>query len=259
MDIRGGATGVIGDYGFVHAIALAGGSLFGLEAASGVTAELLAQGGYNVHWSAIPLVSGGIVYDFGPRENSIYPDVRLGRVALQNARAGQFPLGARGAGASVTVGTGLTAETSGQGAAFRDFDGLKIFVCTVVNAVGVVFDRQGQVIQGNLDPVTGQRSRLVADLTGTRGPDPGQEAAGVNTTLTVLVTNQTIRGHELTQLGRQVHSSMARAIQPFHTASDGDVLWTVATGQIQQEQWSPMALGMAASELAWDAVLAAHP
>ena len=56
MDIRGGATGVIGNYGFLHALALAGGSLFGLEAASGVAAELLARGGYKVDWPSIPLV-----------------------------------------------------------------------------------------------------------------------------------------------------------------------------------------------------------
>ncbi len=262
MDIRGGATGVVGNYGFVHAIALARGSLFGLEAASGVAAELLAQRAYNVHWTAIPLVSGGIIYDFGPRANSIYPDIRLGRAALQSAHPGQFPLGARGAGISAAVGKGsasLHPETSGQGAAFRDFGGLKIFVCTVVNALGVIYDRRGHVIRGNLNPNTGLRAPWTEGLAETMPTEPRPVSTGVNTTLTVLVTNQVLQGHELTQLGRQVHSSMARAIQPFHTSMDGDVLWTVSTGQIQKAQWSPTALGVAASEIAWDAVLAAHP
>ena len=118
LDVRGGAPGVIGDYGYVNAISLAGGSLLGLEAASGVAAGLLAQGGYKASWQDIPLVSGGIVFDFGTRSNSIYPDKRLGRVALENAVPNRFPLGARGAGIAVTVGKGLAfdrGEPAGQG------------------------------------------------------------------------------------------------------------------------------------------------
>ncbi len=262
MDIRGGATGVIGDYGFVHAIVLAGGSLFGLEAASGVTAELLARGGFNVSWGTIPLVSGGIVYDFRPRANSIYPDKRLGRAALGSAEPGRFSLGARGAGASVAVGKGFASgqpEAAGQGAAYREIDGAKIFVCTVVNAMGVVYDRNGRIVRGNLHPDTGQRSSFLADLAGKADLASQPAPTGGNTTLTVLVTNQAVRGHELTQLGRQVHSSMARAIQPFHTSFDGDVLWTVSTGAVNLDQWSTTSLGVVAAELAWDAVLTAHP
>lgn len=64
----------------------------------------------------------------------------------------------------------------------------------------------------------------------------------------------------LRQLGREVHSSMSRAIQPFHTAIDGDVFYTVSTGEIEgQESLVQGGLGVLASELAWDAVLAAIP
>ena len=258
MDVRGGSPGVIGDYGFVHAIALAGGSLLGLEAASGVAAGLLARGGYRASFSDIPLVSGGIVFDFGRRDNSIYPDKRLGRAALDAAVPGRFPFGARGAGVSVTVGNGLrydSGEPSGQGAAFRDIGGVKVFACVVLNAVGAVFDGDGKVVRGHLDPHTGRRSSLVENLERyvDREPEPG------NTTLTVVVTNQTVVGHDLTQLARQVHSSMARAIQPFHTRDDGDALWVVSTSEVNPARWSLSALGVAASEVVWDAVLAAHP
>ena len=262
MDIRGGATGFVGDYGFVHAISLAGGSLFGLEAASGVAAELLAQGGYKANWGAIPLVSGGIVYDFRGRQNSIYPDRNLGRAAIQSARPGLFALGSRGAGMSVAVGKGfssLQAERAGQGAAFLDVGGVKFFACVVLNAMGAVYDRRGQVVRGNLNPETGKRVSVWEELDRMAYLNPGTGTQAGNTTLTVLVTNQLVQGHELTQLGRQVHSSMARAIQPFHTSTDGDIFWTISTGEVAHEEWSTLMLGVAASEVVWDAVLAAHP
>ncbi len=258
LDVRGGSPGVVGDYGFVHAITLAGGSLLGLEAVSGVAAGLLARGDGNVRWDTIPLVSGGIVYDFGGRDNGIYPDKRLGRAAFDSAMPGRFPLGARGAGIFVTVGNGFAfdrGEPAGQGAAFREIGGVKFFACTVLNAIGAIFDRNGKIVLGHRDPATGERSSFADDLARHIGKKPAQG----NTTLTVLVTNQTVQGHDLVQLGRQVHSSMARAIQPFHTRDDGDAFWAVSTREVHRPEWSVTALGVAASEVVWDAVLAAHP
>ncbi len=121
-DVRGGSPGRLGGFEWVHAICLAGGSLYGLEAATGVAAEILAQRGYEVGWTNIPNVSGAIVYDFGRRATTVYPDKALGRAALASAREGVFPLGARGAGRSVSVGKtfGLErGEPGGQGGAFR--------------------------------------------------------------------------------------------------------------------------------------------
>ena len=271
MDVRGGSPGVLGDYGFVHAIVLSGGSLPGLEAVSGVSAELLEQSGEAARWNTIPLVSGGIVYDFGGRNNGIHPDKRLGRAAFAALGTGRFPLGARGAGIAVTVGNGFAfdrGEASGQGAAFRDLGGVKIFACTVLNAVGAIFDRKGALVRGHLDPETGARSTFAEDLerrvgqanaaSSTTGAAPGT-APGRNTTLTVVVTNLRLQRHDLMQVGRQVHSSMARAIRPFHTRDDGDTLWMVSTQEVELPQWSPTALGVAASEVVWDAVLTAHP
>ena len=170
------SPGIVGDYGFVHAISLAGGSLLGLEAASGVAAGLLARQDGSARWDSIPLVSGGIVFDFGGRDNSIYPDKRLGRVALDNARTGRFPLGARGAGIAVTVGNGFEfdrGEQAGQGAAFRAVGGIKIFACTVVNAIGAVFDRSGEVVLGHVDRATGKRSTFADDLEESSGGAAG--------------------------------------------------------------------------------------
>jgi L-aminopeptidase/D-esterase-like protein len=254
-DVRGGSPGVIGTPGIADAICLAGGSAYGLEAATGVQAELLERRGLSTSWDDIGIVHGAIIFDFGRRENAVYPDKELGRQALRNAREGLFPCGARGAGRSATVGKtfGLErGEQSGQGGAFRAIGDTRIAVFTVVNAYGAVVDRSGNVVRGYYDAATKTRTSL-ADALEERltAPPPG------NTTLTVVVTNQILDARSHRQLAAQVHASMARAIQPFHALVDGDVLFAVTTAEVDNDALDPMTLAVVASELAWDAVLAA--
>jgi L-aminopeptidase/D-esterase-like protein len=71
----------------------------------------------------------------------------------------------------------------------------------------------------------------------------------------VVVTNQELNARSLRTLGRQVHVSMARATQPFHTLLDGDVLYAVTTNQVANPVLEDIGVGVVASELAWDAVL----
>jgi L-aminopeptidase/D-esterase-like protein len=270
VDIRGGSHGTILTEGRdrLHAICLAGGSALGLEAAAGVTAELFAQRDYATGWTDIPITSGGIIFDYNlRRNNAIYPDKALGRAALRAAAPGRFPLGSHGAGCSATVGKSLRptheGESSGQGGAFVQVGPTRIAVFTVVNAVGAIVDRQGRVVRGNLDPATGERHHLAERIQQTIDPSPESEPSPGNTTLTVVVTNQrlnTERGlaWSLRQFGRLVHTSMARAIQPFHTVYDGDVLWAVTTNEVDNPALNDVALGAIASELAWDAVLCCY-
>jgi 6-aminohexanoate-oligomer endohydrolase len=253
VDIRGGSPGTIGNYEWAHAVCFAGGSLYGLEAACGVAAELMAMRGYTVGWTDIELVLGAIVYDFGRRDNPIYPDHALGRKALRAAQEGVFPLGRHGAGRSVTVGKtfGLEqGEFSGQGGAFRQIGPTKLAVFTVVNAFGAIVDRDGNVVRGHFDPERGTRTALVEGLESQL-----PRTAPGNTTLTLVVTNQQLGRRELKQLGVQVHASLGRAIQPFHALVDGDVLYTVSTAEVENEELTSVSLGILASELAWDAVL----
>jgi L-aminopeptidase/D-esterase-like protein len=270
VDIRGGSHGTILTEGRdrLHAICLAGGSTLGLEAAAGVTAELFARRGYATGWTDIPITSGGIIFDYNlRRDNAIYPDKALGRATLRAARPGLFPIGSHGAGCSATVGKSLRptheGESSGQGAAFRQVGPTKIAVFTVVNAVGAIVDRQGRVVRGNLDPRTGERHHLVDGLATSLATGSQREPVPGNTTLTVVVTNQKLnvdRGlaWSLRQFARLVHTSMARAIQPFHTIYDGDVLWAVTTNEVDNPAVNDVALGALASELAWDAVLCCY-
>ncbi len=257
IDVRGGSSGTIGNtYEWAHAICFVGGSLYGLEAACGVAAELKAMRGDGVGFDEIELVFGAIIYDFGPRQNAIYPDRELGRAALRASREGVFPLGARGAGRSATVGKTFSfeeAETSGQGGAFRRLGETRIAVFTVVNAFGAVVGRDGAVVRGHRS-AEGTRTPLV-DALEARLP----KATPGNTTLTAVITNQRLDNRSLRQVAVQVHASMARAIQPFHALVDGDVLCAVTTNEVDNEELTAMSLGVVASELAWDAVLASVP
>lgn len=231
MDIRGGLVGFVGDYDAVDAICLTGGSLYGLEAVSGVMAEMFAR----KEWSLLDIatVSGACIFDYPGRDKVVYPDLQLGRAALRAAREGAFPLGRRGAGIHAGVG---------QGGAFRREGDVRIAVFTVVNAPGAVVDREGRV---------GKERILLAGELAEDTP------VTQHTTLTAVVTDQTLSRRELVQVGRQVHASMGRVIQAFHTLNDGDVLFTLSTRAAAVGTLHSDRLADIASELAWDAVLCA--
>jgi L-aminopeptidase/D-esterase-like protein len=274
LDVRGGAPWHSGAEDIVNAISLAGGSVYGLEVATGVAAELFTEGGYR----DLVAVSGAVIYDVsvveepdGFRSKGIYPDKALGQEAVRARQPGRFPLGNQGAGSGAYVGQWANwpneRERGGQGGAFRQIGEIKIAVFTVVNALGVIVDRQGEVVRGGLDQRTGVRTTPIQDaeaiLQGESvrlQPDAAPLPGGLtrHTTLSVLVTNVAFPRELLRQLGRQVHSSMARAIQPFHTPDDGDILFTVSTGEVAADDVDSTALGVIASELAWDAVLASY-
>lgn len=257
VDARGGAVGMSGGYDFNHAICLAGGSVYGLAAAAGVSDELLARRDNRTRWDDLQLVSGAVIYDFSCRDSAVYPDAELGRAALRQAREGRFPVGRCGAGRTASAGKVEfgRAEFAGQGAAFGVFGEAKVLVATVVNAVGAVVDRDGGIVRGNYHAGEGVRRHPRVDYAETIG-EPAPSVMG-NTTLTVMVTNVRLSDVELLQVGRQVHSSMHRGIQPFHTLTDGDVLFALTTDEVDLAGVEPTGLGTLASEVAWDAILSA--
>src|SRR5204863_279499 len=83
------------------------------------------------------IVAGAIIFDWGPRDNAVYPDKELGRAARRSAKHGAFPLGLRGAGRSATAGKLFAyeqGEPAGQGGAIREVGETKVAVFTVVNS-----------------------------------------------------------------------------------------------------------------------------
>jgi L-aminopeptidase/D-esterase-like protein len=229
----------------------------GLEATAGAGAEIFARNGYNLDRQ--PVMNGAIIFDYGGRQNRIYPDKQLGRAAVKAARPGVFPLGARGAGRGAGVGGVFgMGEPNGQGGAFRKIGEAKFAVFTVVNSLGAIHDRSGSVVRGNRNPRTGERTPMAVEMEKRLGDQKSVKPPTRNTTLTVVVTNVKLDRNWHKQFARQVHSSMARAIQPFHTIYDGDVLFAVTTNEVRTDLHITT-LGMIASELAWDAVLSSAP
>jgi L-aminopeptidase/D-esterase-like protein len=282
IDVRGGAPGTVNattlmnayEARMVQAVVFSGGSWFGLSAATGVANGIKAMNNAAGNVDAIPDVVGAIIYDVGGRRYSrITPDDRLGQSALQAATVGTFPLGPRGAGRFAMQGSyylrGTSADRfaewahSGQGGAFRTIGPTKIGVFTVVNALGAIVDRSGRMVRCQRNAVASPCPAIVDKLKSfapiAPTPNPAEGAPTNNTTLTLVVTNQKLPFWALQRMAAQVHGSMNRAIQPFATAADGDVLVAVTTDEVDNATLSATDLGVVASELAWDAVLRSVP
>jgi L-aminopeptidase/D-esterase-like protein len=281
-DVRGGSPGTVNAHAvrlgyeeaFINAVVFSGGSWYGLSAATGVANEIKrikrAEGSYDF----IAGVLGGIIYDVGGRRFSrITPDDDLGATALRAAESNRFPMGATGAGRFAMQGVYYIDREgadpyavwphSGQGGAFAQSGPTKVAVFTVVNALGTIVDRNGRVVRCHRnDPGVpcGPVAELIDGTLGRRTsqPDPA-DGPTENTTLTLVVINQKLTFAQLQRLAVQVHGSMARAIQPFATEADGDVLYAVTTDEVENPDLSAVDLSVLASELAWDAVLNSVP
>lgn len=275
IDTRGGGPGTVNapymDLGYdlpeLDSIVFAGGSWYGLEATTAVASALkddgLRDGDAFAQIPNIAMSVGSIIFDFGGRRlNEIYPDKQLAQTAFRAAKTGSFPLGARGAAASAVTGGlfGCNAH-SGQGAAFKQIGDLKIAAFTVVNALGVITDRNGRVVSCYKDkawPQDLKASELLSKHAYGEWSSP-EKTDKKNTTISLIVTNQKLDPAELKRLAVQVHTSMARGIQPFASIFDGDVLYAVSTQELDKAVMPPVTLGVAAGEIMLDAILSSVP
>lgn len=285
IDVRGGGPGTVNsdylrlgyEYPEVDAVVFAGGSWYGLETVTAVATALKDDGirdgnAFSLEPN-IALSIGSIIFDFGPRRlNEIYPDKRLAQAAFRAARPGIFPLGAYGAGRFAKTGGFFGCNAySGQGGAFRQVGKVKIAAFTVVNAFGVITDRDGRVAAcypGAGWPRDLRTTDLMTNFPDSRNPawegvPRTDRTAHHNTTVSLIVTNQKLAHAELQRLAVQVHTSMARALQPFATQFDGDVLYAVSTNELDDPDGGPglssADLGAVAGEVMWDAVLSSVP
>lgn len=284
IDVRGGGPGTVNsdymrlgyNYPELDAIVFAGGSWYGLEGATAVASALkddgIRDGDAFSDTPNIAMSVGSIIFDFGPRRlNEIYPDKRLAQAAFRAARPGVFPLGAQGAGRFAKTGSFFGCNAySGQGAAFRQIGEVKIAAFVVVNALGAVTKRDGSLAACYGDK-SWPKDLHIADLmngypdsakAGWTGPSE-EKPSPKNTTISLIVTNQKLDPAELQRLAVQVHTSMARALQPFATQFDGDVLYAVSTAEFEpknaEEGLPPVGLGVVGAEVMWDAILSSVP
>ncbi|MCX7224564.1 MAG: P1 family peptidase [Burkholderiales bacterium] len=242
-----------------HAILLAGGSAWGLDAAAGVMRWLEEQGiGLDVKFGLVPIVPAAVLFDLPVGDARIRPDAQAGYLACQAASRQPPAQGNVGAGAGALVGKlfGLArAMRGGIGSASVTLDGVTVGALVACNALGDVIDPDtGQVIAGARTAdgkalLNIRRAILAGDM-------PQPLLAGTNTTIGVIATDAILTKAQAHRLAQVAHDGLARSINPVHTLSDGDALFTLGTGQAGKTA-GMMVLGTLAAEVTARAVVRA--
>ena len=217
----------------VHAIVLAGGSAWGLDAATGAVRWLEEQGvGLDVGVGRLPLVPAAVLFDLLVGDMRVRPDAAAGYAACAAASSVDPAEGNVGAGAGASVGKmfGMArAMKGGVGTASVTVDGVTVGALIACNAVGDVLDPDTARI------VAGARTADGLQLLDTRRALLRGELAqsvlpGTNTTIGVIATDAVISKAQAQRLAVAAHDGLARAINPVHTQLDGDTLFTLGTG-----------------------------
>lgn len=200
----------------INAVCLAGGSAFGLGAADGVMRRLAERGvGVATGVRPVPIVPAAILFDLGVGDSDAFPDAGAGYAATLAAEANDGRLEGRvGAGTGATVaklgGMGGAAPGGIGSAARRLADGSVVGALVVNNALGNIHARDGRPLV-------------------TAGPGPLPPPV-VNTTLVVVATDARLDRAGCRKLAELGHDALAIGIRPTHTMFDGDVVFSLATG-----------------------------
>lgn len=237
----------------VHAIMLAGGSAWGLEAATGAVRWLEEHGvGLDVGVGRLPLVPAAVLFDLHVGDMKVRPDAAAGYTACAAATHEPPAEGNVGAGAGAVVGKmfGLQhAMKGGVGTASVTVAGVTVGALIACNAVGDVVDPD----TGR--PLAGARAADGLTLRDTRhallrGEPPHPLLAGSNTTIGVIATDARLTKVQAQRLAVAGHDGLARSINPVHTMSDGDTLFTLATGHVPHHPGMMVLATMAAEAVA---------
>ncbi len=237
----------------IDAIALSGGSAFGLDAASGVQAWLKEQGrGFAVRSARVPIVPAAILFDLlGPGDKAWgrYPPYReLGYAAAARAQAGDVALGSVGAGTGATT---VNCKGGIGSASARTREGHTVGVLAAANAAGSMligdgpwfwaapFEQNGEFGGRGLPPAPFPDDALVPRTKGSLRE---------NTTLAVVATDAILTKAQAKRVAVMAQSGLARAVYPVHTPLDGDVLFAVSTGR-RPLAATPAAMTAALAEL----------
>jgi L-aminopeptidase/D-esterase-like protein len=241
----------------IHAVVFAGGSAFGLEAASGVRRFLEHKGvGFPTGAARVPLVVAAILYDLEIGKANVRPTREMGESAAAAATGKAVAEGAVGAGTGATVGKVLgmrQAMKSGLGSYTVALEGpyssVKVSAIAAVNSVGDVRDpATGKIIAGT------RQAPDSMEFAGSARLVLGGRPAGFrrqNTALVAVATNAVLTKPEAGKLAELATVGMARVIDPPHMMSDGDLAIALSIG----EDHAPVdALGVAAEEAVAQAI-----
>ena len=252
VDVRGGAPGTretdllnpVNLVENVHAVLLAGGSAFGLDAASGVMRYLEEQKiGFDVGVAKVPIVPAAILFDLGLGRADRRPDAQMGYEAAASASSDAPHEGNFGAGTGASVGKMFGAKQamkSGIGTASLEVGGgVVVGALIAVNAFGDVVDPQTSAIiaglrSADVGPIHLGQAGTFADTLKMMQTFFGRTvlsfATKVNTVIGVVATNAAFTKAEATKMAQMAHDGLARAIRPAHTMLDGDTIFALATG-----------------------------
>lgn len=223
--------------GEVHGVCLTGGSSFGLDAAGGVVRFLEERGrGLSLGPFILPKVPCAVIFDLPITGGRGRPGPELAYAACQNAREGATGRGNLGAGAGATVGKlfGLErAMKGGVGGALHHGGGVMVGSLCVVNAFGDVLDEAGEIMAG----ARGEDGRGFAGTASWFMAGGRRRAFHVadNTTLAVVTTNAILDKGGACKVAAMAHHGLVRAINPVHTAFDGDLVLVLASGQVEAD------------------------
>jgi len=250
VDIRGTAAGtrqidaltLLHLVDKIHAILLAGGSAFGLDAAGGVMAYLEERGkGFDVGKTKIPIVPTAVIFDFGIGDFRVRPDHQMGYRACLNASK-KVEEGSVGVGVGATVGKLFGIDRAMKGgvgtSSVQGPNGLIVGALIVVNAFGDVFNpNTNQILAG------ARKSKESFQLANSSkwikkgvtrkqfGAITPSDSSAFNTTLGVIATNANLSKKEVHQVAQIAHSGLAKVISPLHTTFDGDLVFALSLGK----------------------------
>ena len=261
VDVRGAAPGTretdlldpANLVNTVHAVLLAGGSAFGLDAAGGVMRWLDEQGvGLDVGVARVPIVPGAVLFDLHVGDARIRPDAAAGYAACQAASSAAPLQGNVGAGSGASVGKmfGMQhAMKGGVGSASVTVAGVTVGALIAVNALGDVLDAETGTLLAGARAMDGRGLRNTGRAL-LAGEPPLAILAGANTTIGVIATDAALTKAQAQRLAGAGHDGLARAINPVHTMSDGDTLFAIGTGEVAHSPGFNVLAVMAAEAVA---------
>jgi L-aminopeptidase/D-esterase-like protein len=246
IDVRGGGPGtregslldLANTVERIDAIALGGGSAFGLDAGGGLQAWLAEQGrGFVVRDAVIPIVPGAILFDLlngGDKSWGRFAPYRDLGYAAAAAAGENFTLGTAGAGYGATSanfkgGLGSASATT--------LGGVKVAALAAINAVGTVTVGDGPWFWAAPFEIGGEYGgrglpqQFTPDMLAMRIKGAPAATSVENTTLAVVVTDAILTKPQAKRLAMIAQTGFARAIYPVHAPLDGDVLFAAATGE----------------------------
>ncbi|HLS52657.1 MAG TPA: P1 family peptidase [Tissierellaceae bacterium] len=221
----------------IHAVVLAGGSAFGLEASSGVMNYLEESNvGFDVDVTRVPIVTSAVIFDLNIGDPKIRPDYKMGYEAAKTASSKERRQGNIGCGMGATVGKILGpdgAMKSGLGSATVTAGELKVSALVVVNSFGDIFDyRNNKQIAGVYDYGS---KKLLNTYQIMKEENKALKFSMTNTTIGLVATNAVLSKAEANKIAQMGHNGFARSIDPIHTMLDGDTIFTMATNKIKAD------------------------